>query len=524
VECVLRAIDIQVMIDAPDLSLWNKKLCEVLEKHFAGQVNIVLSSQNRSANHYSALSSLLSLEKMFLRRNKSCWSDRISPKDIKTWIKEPAYIVPNIVIDLTSVGIAHLDVPIYRPLFNGCPGEFGLASALFFDETPQIDIEFIPPSSEQGYILGSGIASLEAASGLGGAMEAVWSRVLILLVKFIGEEPQANCKTTKTQWPQCQSIRYADHYMRTSKNLAKDAARKLYRLCCHSPYWRIGWRKVSTANDVWSNRNLGGVSWNILNDPIDRFYADPVPFYWNSRDYLFFEDFDYKTQKGIISVVVFGNDGEPGEVIPVLEEPWHLSYPFIIEVDGDIWMIPEASLSGKISAYRATNFPFSWEPHTSLVCDVEAADATIVKKDNKYWMFAVTREGVGGYSDTLAIWSANTLLGPWQAHNSNPVVVNDRTARPAGNMIWRDGNLYRPTQDCRNGYGAGLNLARVTKLDDDGFEQVIEASLSPDPSWPGRKLHTLNGNGHIEVIDGSVLRPKVLFAAKCVDQFYKPKV
>ena len=256
---------------------------------------------------------------------------------------------------------------------------------------------------------------------------------------------------------------------------------------------------------------------------MDRFYADPVPFRWQSRDYLFFEELDYKTQKGIISAVAFDENSQPGEVIPVLEEPWHLSYPFIIEDNGEIWMIPEASLSGKITIYKATKFPFSWEPYATLVSDVEAADATIIVKDNRYWMFAVIRDGNGGYSDTLAIWSADKLLGPWQEHAKNPLIVNDRTARPAGNMIWRDDKLYRPIQDCRNGYGAALNLARVTKLDDESFEQVIETHLSPNVNWPGRKLHTLNSNGHLEVIDGSLLRPKLPVAAKFMNYLFRPK-
>ena len=53
--------------------------------------------------------------------------------------------------------------------------------------------------------------------------------------------------------------------------------------------------------------------------------------------------------------------------MPVLEEPWHLSYPFLIEWGGDIWMIPESSTNRDIAIYRAVDFPLKWERHAVLV-------------------------------------------------------------------------------------------------------------------------------------------------------------
>src|SRR5690606_31990801 len=98
-------------------------------------------------------------------------------------------------------------------------------------------------------------------------------------------------------------------------------------------------------------------------DPVDHFYADPVPWRHQGRDYLLFEDLDHRTNKGIISAVAFDEAGRPGLAVPVLEEPWHMSYPFLIEADGAVWMIPEASLSGEIAIYRAVDFPWRWERH-----------------------------------------------------------------------------------------------------------------------------------------------------------------
>ena len=114
----------------------------------------------------------------------------------------------------------------------------------------------------------------------------------------------------------------------------------------------------------------------MLADPVDHFYADPFPLTWQGRDHLFFEDLDHKTDKGIISVVTFDDAGRPGPTMPVLEEPWHLSYPFMIERAGQIFMIPESSANRDIALYRAVDFPLRWERFAVLIEGVEASDAT----------------------------------------------------------------------------------------------------------------------------------------------------
>ena len=118
-------------------------------------------------------------------------------------------------------------------------------------------------------------------------------------------------------------------------------------------------------------------------------------------------------------------------------------------------------------------------------------------------MFATVRDDGGAYSDALYIWSSHDLLGPWQPHRQNPLVVDIATARPAGHIVRRGGKLIRPFQDCHEGYGAALGLAEITQLDDEGFAQRVETMLRPGPFWPGRRLHTLNRSGRLECIDGS---------------------
>jgi hypothetical protein len=515
---------ILIIADDDALSAFMPALVGLFRKELAVTVKLKLVSGGGTSGP-TPLHTLLALEKLIMRRGRPSWSDRISPADVAELLVAPSDGHFSIVVDLTNEARERSGL-VFRPLFDGNSGEEALAAALFFRGTPRISIAVQRNIGVDPATLCAGIASLESAAGIGGAMEAVWSRTAMLLVKAIRSETQraTDREGSVDRGVDTPALTRAKTVRHSVSALAGAAARAAYALCCHRPHWRIGWRKSGVSDDVWARRSLDGPLWNILRDPIDHFYADPFPCFRDGRDYIFFEDLDHKTQKGIISVVEIDDQGRPGPAIPVLEEPWHLSYPFLIEAEGEVWMIPEASLSGQITIYRARQFPWSWERHAVLVPDVEAADATIVKHEDRLWMLAVIRQGIGGYSDTLAIWSSNQLFGNWQAHGQNPVLIDDREARPAGAFVRRNGHLFRPVQDCRKGYGAALGLARVTQLNESGFSQVVETHLEPGLSaWPGRKLHTLNGNGRIEVIDGSVPRPKSALGREFVDNLYRPR-
>ena len=285
---------------------------------------------------------------------------------------------------------------------------------------------------------------------------------------------------------------------------ARAWAAALYRLCFHSPHWRIGWRFV-TGTDVWDRQDLGGAPWQVLRNPPDRFFADPFPVIWQGRQVLLFEDYHHHRGKGIISAVAFGASGPEGPAFPVLDEPWHLSYPFTIEDEGELWLLPESTENKVVSIYRSVRFPERWEKEADLLTDIEASDPTVIFHQGRFWLFASVRRETDSFSEALCIFVAERLLGPWRPHPCNPVVVDLASARPAGNIVVRNGRLWRPVQDCRKWYGAAIGLAEVLRLDEGGYQQRVSTILRPGRFWPGRRLHTLNRAGRLECIDGSAL-------------------
>jgi len=289
---------------------------------------------------------------------------------------------------------------------------------------------------------------------------------------------------------------------RTVATVQRRAIRAAYAAFCHSPHWRIGWRRAC-------GRLAEGGGWTELPDDGRRFYADPFPVAWRGRLFLFVEEFEHALGRGVISAVEFGPDGPRAKPTRVLERPVHLSYPNVFERAGEMWMIPESGAAGTIDLYRALDFPNRWTLERTLVSGVFASDATLIEQDGRWWMFATVLDGGGAFSDALWLWSAPDFRGPWTAHKRNPVLIDIATARPAGRMFRKDGALYRPVQDCRAGYGAALGFARIDQLDDDGFAQSLVSLVRPGgPDWPGRRLHSYNAAGGLEFIDGSALAPR----------------
>jgi hypothetical protein len=265
-------------------------------------------------------------------------------------------------------------------------------------------------------------------------------------------------------------------------------------------HWRVGYR-FNDGPGVAATCTLGN-GWSVLPDAGDHFYADPFPFQWQGRDFLFVEDYPHATGKAVISVVSFDADGTPQAPRCVLEEPHHLSYPQVFERDGSIWMLLEASASGKLTLYRSIEFPDRWAAEAVLV-EGEISDATLLDHGGRLWLFATNRDGYGSTSDTLVVFHAPTLAGPWKPHPLNPILIDRRMARPGGAFIRGENNrIFLPVQDGTLGYGGGLGLSELLELDDQTVRLSSPRPIIADGDWPYPKIHSLNRSGRLEVIDG----------------------
>jgi hypothetical protein len=122
---------------------------------------------------------------------------------------------------------------------------------------------------------------------------------------------------------------------------------------------------------------------------------------------------------------------------------------------------------------------------TDILEDVSAGDATVLKRDGRYWLFTnMDRNGTGDHSCELHVFWAEALVGPWTALPENPVIVDAATARMAGGFIEdRHGGLYRCSQINGDGYGEGINFMWVEELTTESYRESRVESIRPD--WDG---------------------------------------
>ena len=293
------------------------------------------------------------------------------------------------------------------------------------------------------------------------------------------------------------------------RRLAAAAATRLTR-----DQWSIAYhfapgadRVHDDASEVWVP---SGTLYRMraLVPPADRFWADPFPLRVDGRYWVLFEELRYATGRGVIAAVELGRDGMVGEPVTVLERPYHLSYPYLFSWRGEIYMVPESAENQTVELYRATRFPYEWQPECTLLSNVRAQDASLFEYEGRWWMYVSINEAGAPPDDELHLYHADTPLGPWRAHPLNPIKSDVRSSRPAGRPFVHAGSLYRPAQDCALRYGHAMRVHRVDRLDDTGYAETEVSYIGPD--WaPGLlATHTLNAHAGLTMVDAQRRRPR----------------
>ena len=161
---------------------------------------------------------------------------------------------------------------------------------------------------------------------------------------------------------------------------------------------------VAYVQQDWRNAELWkGVE--LKNAPF-HYLADPFVINRNGKNYCFVEDFDYLKQRGSIAVYELA-DGGAVRVGTALEEGFHLSFPYLFEYQGELFMCPESSENKDIRIYQCLEFPLRWKLKKIAMEKISAADTMIFPKDGKWWMFTnIDAVGIGDHCSELFIFSA----------------------------------------------------------------------------------------------------------------------
>ena len=221
----------------------------------------------------------------------------------------------------------------------------------------------------------------------------------------------------------------------------------------------------STVLDIKSDTSLFNPNASVI-------IADPFLFVKNGVLYLFYEHLTRWEGIGRICMRSTRDLKNWTAEKDVLIEPFHLSFPFVFEDEGKVYMLPETGGDKSITLYEAENDDLTkWRKVKKLMEDDEPwYDSIIYMKEGKYYLFT-------GHDDNVRqiqhLFISDSLTGPYSEHPCSPICEGRDRARNAGSLINENGHLYRPVQVCMNGYGEQASVMRIEKLTPSDYAETL---------------------------------------------------
>lgn len=308
------------------------------------------------------------------------------------------------------------------------------------------------------------------------------------LPPFLPATPYFNRLYTRPTLPQQFRYVFSICAMLASKIFDRFVLRRQYRWGV--AFARSGWTSLA----MWRA--------GVIQNPPHHFLADPFVVRRDNSSICFVEDYDYRTSKG--KITAYRLDGDNATLLgTALEEPFHLSFPFVFECDSQIYMCPESADNRDIRLYECVEFPLKWSLKTILMSDVTAADTMIFQKDGLWWMLTNidTSARDDCSSELFVFYASHPLSGAWQSHPGNPVIVDSTRARNGG--LLRDGDaIYRVGQRYAfDMYGKGYSINKITALDRSNYAEEPVLAVSPDFFENLRGTHHIHSDGQFTVFD-----------------------
>jgi hypothetical protein len=290
-------------------------------------------------------------------------------------------------------------------------------------------------------------------------------------------------------------------------------------------------RRLLVQRNAWELRVFRG-DWRglvaaraqALPLPRGTFRADPFIVRRAGADVIFFEEYEFARGKAHISALVGAADGRFAYAGPVLRTPYHLSFPFVFEYGGRLYMCPETHEARRIELWRCASWPLEWRFERVLMDGVHACDSMLTERGGRWWLLTnLERDGAGDFGRELHAFHADSPLAErWTPHAANPVVTGASRARNAG-LLKRDGKLYRLAQaQGFDRYGRALGLYEIGTLTPEEYAEHPVAQLEPARARGELGLHHLSASDGLVVFD--VLRAHRFWTRLTVPARFRPSL
>jgi hypothetical protein len=279
-----------------------------------------------------------------------------------------------------------------------------------------------------------------------------------------------------------------------SKQVARSVSERVRRALRYRERWGICFAKTDWRHVVMGRGTR-------VETPPGRFLADPFVVTRDGRTCVFAEEFVFESSKGHIAAFEL-SDGGARRLGIALEESFHLSFPYLFEFDGTLFMCPETRAAKEIRIYKCTEFPLKWQFAGIAMNNVVAADTLIFLKHGLWWLLTgISWIPPHDCSELHLFWARTPLDGHWVPHTRNPILIDPQKARNGG-LLRTGEDLIRVAQNLQFGsYGASTRLFRITRLTPDDYAEELVGRVTAD-FMPGiHGTHHFHSNGTYTVWD-----------------------
>lgn len=272
--------------------------------------------------------------------------------------------------------------------------------------------------------------------------------------------------------------------------------------------WSIGIYFGNTPFDLYDPVEIKNpvLSYKDVVDINASYVADPFLIINDGNYNMFFEVFNGETGHGDIGLAQSENGLTWAYKKIIINESFHLSYPYVFRWEDSIYLIPESHQDLSVRLYKSINFPTEWEYIGNLLSGYHFVDPSIFRYDNMWWLFVSNTE-----NDILNLYFSKKLQGNWKPHPMNPIIKFDKNiARPGGRVIHFKEKIYRIAQDDYPTYGNQVVAFEISELNEKTY---VENPVSENPilnksghGWNALGMHHIDlhdlGEKWIAAVDG----------------------
>ena len=190
----------------------------------------------------------------------------------------------------------------------------------------------------------------------------------------------------------------------------------------------------------------------VLKNGLNYWVADPFPIEIDGQLYIFGEVFVYSKLKGCIGYTKLVN----GKFSPwkiVIEEKYHMSFPYLFYKNDNLYMCPEVCASKQLYLYRCIKFPEVWIKDKVLIQNANLSDTIFYHKDQDIFGITCIWDSLNKHEIKIFKVDKNGCTFSNEKLNTEKFYLT----RPAG-KIFKDnkGKDILVSQICKPKYGSGL--------------------------------------------------------------------